>query len=78
MSNIQPPRPVGHVVVPSAVAEGVRRFIARHGERAAGVHFALSRISIARAAAGLVVQGATLFALHDGIARADALEARST
>lgn len=74
MSTFQTPRPVGHVVVPSSVAEAVRRFIARHGERAASAHFGLSRISVARAAAGLVVQGATLFALHDGIARADALE----
>lgn len=74
MSNIQTPRPVGHVVVPSGVALGVRNFIARHGERAASEHFGLSRISIARAAAGLVVQGATLFALHDGISRAEELE----
>ncbi|MBX3260101.1 MAG: hypothetical protein KF782_10450 [Labilithrix sp.] len=70
-----PSRPVGYVVVPADVALAVRRFIARHSERAAQEHFGLSRVAVARAAAGLVVQGATLMALRDGMARARDLEA---
>jgi len=68
------PRPVGYVAVPADVALSVRRFIVRHGEKAATDHFGLSRVAVARAAAGLVVQGATLMALRDGIERAEALE----
>lgn len=65
-------RPVGHVPVPSDVSQAVRRFIAQHGERAAVEFFGLSRMTIARVAAGLVVQGGTLLALRDGLARATA------
>ena len=69
-----PPRPVGYTAVPADVANGIKRFIAQHGERAAVVHFGLSRTSLARVAAGLTVQGGTLFVARDGLARAAALE----
>ena len=52
------------------MAVAVRNFLARYGEKAAVEHFGLSRISVARAAAGLVVQGSTLFAIEYGLARA--------
>ena len=64
-------RPRGHVRPSPTTAARVREFVAAHGEPAAMDHFGLSRIAVARAAAGMVVQGATLFAIEDGLRRAD-------
>ena len=66
-------RPTGIVRTPDDVSSGIRRFIQQHSEKAALDHFGLSRVAIARAAAGLPVQGGTLLALRDGLKRAEEL-----
>ena len=63
-------RPVGHVPVPAAVALAVRDYLRAHGEGAAMSHFGLGRTALYRLAAGLIVQGGTLAAACDGLARA--------
>jgi hypothetical protein len=47
----------------------MRVWLARYGEPEALRHFALSRLAIARAAAGMVILGATLRAVEEGLAR---------
>ena len=64
------PRRRGHVRPTPTVAASLRDFVARHGEKVAMDHFGVSRIALARAAAGWTLQGSTLFALEDGLARA--------
>jgi hypothetical protein len=45
----------------------VREFVARHGEAVAFDHFGVARGTIARCAAGMTVQGATLRAIEQGL-----------
>lgn len=47
----------------------MRAWLARHGEACAMDHFGLSRVSVARAAAGLPLQAATLRAILEGLDR---------
>ena len=52
--------PVRGIVANAGIGVRMREFLARHGEAAALGHFGLSRLSIARAAAGLPLQSATM------------------
>jgi DNA-directed RNA polymerase specialized sigma24 family protein len=61
------PRPRGYIRPPQATQIGVREFIARHGESIAFAHFGVARGTIARCAAGLTIQGATLRAIEEGL-----------
>ena len=68
--NTSSPRPRGHQRPSSAIQIAMREYLARYGENAALAHFGLSRLSIARAAAGMLLQGGTILAIEDGLARA--------
>jgi hypothetical protein len=55
---------------PSAAAK-LRSYLLKHDETKACEYFGLSRMSIARAAAGLGLHAATLRAVRDGLRRAE-------
>ena len=61
--------PVRGLIASADVAARMRAFLARHGERSACRHFALSRLAVARIAAGLAVQSATMRVVLAGLER---------
>jgi hypothetical protein len=66
-SQLSTPRPRGYLRPSHATQAGVREFIARYGEAVAYDHFGVCRTTIARCAAGLTIQGATLRAIEEGL-----------
>jgi hypothetical protein len=67
-NQVSTPRPRGYLRPSPTTQVGVREFVARYGEAVAFDHFGVSRGTIARCAAGLTVQGATLRAIEEGLA----------
>jgi hypothetical protein len=67
-SQVSAPRPRGFLRPSQSTQIAVREFVARYGEKVADEHFGVTRETIARAAAGFTVQGATLRAIEEGLA----------